>query len=219
MYNYRDDNMERLADCGNGNYAYIDSLLEAKKVLVEEMGSTLLTVADDVKLQVEFNPERVNSYRLIGYENRLMMANEFRDDTKDAGEIGAGHSVVALYELIPSDSAQAVTLKYQEQTKPETENTYASEYATLFVRYKEPGEATAAEKDYPITEEAYTETPGDEFRFAAAAAEFALILKDSEFKGDSSLEHLSGILKEMTLDDEYRQEMAYLVRRLEGQNY
>lgn len=219
MYNYRDDNMERLADCGNGNYAYIDSLLEAKKVLVEEMGSTLLTVADDVKLQVEFNPDKVNSYRLIGYENRLMMANEFRDDTKDAGEIGAGHSVVALYELVPTGSAQAVTLKYQDQTKPETENTYASEYATLFVRYKEPGEATASEKDYPITEEVYTETPNDEFRFAAAAAEFALILKDSEFKGDSSLEHLSGILKEMTLDDEYRQEMAYLVRRLEGQNY
>ncbi len=217
MYNIRDDNMERLADCGNGNYAYIDSLLEAKKVLVEEMGSTLLTVANDVKLQVEFNPAKVNSYRLIGYENRLMAASEFRDDTKDAGEIGAGHSVVALYELIPADSEQAVTLKYQEQ--PQNEGADTDEFATLFVRYKEPGEETAAEKDYPVTEESFTETPDDDFRFAAAAAEFALILKDSEYKGESSLEHLSAILKEISLDDEYRQEMSYLVRRLEGQDY
>ena len=217
MYNIRDDNMERLADCGNGNYAYIDSLLEAKKVLVEEMGSTLLTVANDVKLQVEFNPAKVNSYRLIGYENRLMAASEFRDDTKDAGEIGAGHSVVALYELIPADSAQAVTLKYQEQ--PQNEGADTDEFATLFVRYKEPGEETAAEKDYPVTEESFTEIPDDDFRFAAAAAEFALILKDSEYKGESSLEHLSAILKEISLDDEYRQEMSYLVRRLEGQDY
>ena len=217
MYNYRDDNMERLADCGNGNYAYIDSLLEAKKVLIEEMGSTLVTVADDVKLQVEFNPAKVNAYRLIGYENRMMLPSEFRDDKKDAGEVGAGHSVVVLYELIPADSKQAVTLKYQSNAGGEDPD--STEMATLYVRYKEPGEETAAEKDYPITEEAFTETPDNDFRFAAAAAEFALLLMDSEYKGDASFEHLSGLLKEMPLEDEYRQEMAYLVRKLEGQTY
>ena len=217
MYNYRDDNMERLADCGNGNYAYIDSLLEAKKVLVEEMGSTLLTVADDVKLQVEFNPSVVNAYRLIGYEDRLMAATDFRDDKKDAGEIGAGHSVIALYELIRADSPQAVTLKYQENTDI-AEGT-GEEYATVYIRYKEPGEDTAKENEYPVSAQKFTEKPDDDFRFAAAAAEFAMILRDSDEKGDASLEHLTEILKDIPLDDEYRQEFGYLVRRLSGQNY
>ena len=217
MYNYRDDNMERLADCGNGNYAYIDSLLEAKKVLVEEMGSTLLTVADDVKLQVEFNPSVVNAYRLIGYEDRLMAATDFRDDKKDAGEIGAGHSVIALYELIRADSPQAVTLKYQDNTD-KAEGT-GEEYATVYIRYKEPGEDTAKENEYPVSAQKFTEKPDDDFRFAAAAAEFAMILRDSDEKGDASLEHLTEILKDIPLDDEYRQEFGYLVRRLSGQNY
>ncbi len=221
MYNYRDDNMERLADCGNGNYAYIDSLLESKKVLVEEMGSTLLTVADDVKLQVEFNPEKVNAYRLIGYEDRLMDATDFRDDKKDAGEIGAGHSVVALYELIPAGSEQAVTLKYQRDDSADSESgdSLSSEYATVYIRYKEPGESTASEKEYPVAEQDYTDAPDDDFRMAAAAAEFAMILKDSDEKGDASLEHLSGQLADIPLGDEYRQEFQYLVRRLIGQDY
>ena len=239
MYNYRDDNMERLADCGNGNYAYIDSLLEAKKVLVEEMGSTLLTVADDVKLQVEFNPEKVNAYRLIGYENRLMNATDFRDETKDAGEIGAGHSVVALYELVPEGSAQAITLKYQGNNSAaglesdvvegaegqdiidgeEAASDLSAEYATVFIRYKEPGEDTAKENDYPVTEESYSETPDDDFKFAAAAAEFAMILQNSKEKGEASLPHLRELLKDINLEDEYRQEFQYLVRKLEGQNY
>ena len=221
MYNYRDDNMERLADCGNGNYAYIDSLLEAKKVFVEEMGSTLLTVADDVKLQVEFNPEKVNAYRLIGYEDRLMDATDFRDDRKDAGEIGAGHSVVALYELIPSGSEQAVTLKYQGDTSADSASggSLSSEYATVYIRYKEPGESAAGEKEYPVAEQDYTDAPDDDFRMAAAAAEFAMILKNSDEKGDASLEHLSGLLADIPMDDEYRQEFQYLVRRLIGQDY
>ncbi len=226
MYNYRDDNMERLADCGDGNYAYIDSLLEAKKVLVQEMGSTLLTVADDVKLQVEFNPEKVNAYRLIGYENRLMNAVDFRDDTKDAGEIGAGHSVIALYELIPTDSEQAVTLKYQgsgavssEGASDTKSSEAAGEYATVYIRYKEPGEQTALECEYPVSETEYQDEPDDDLRFAAAAAEFAMILRDSDEKGEASLGHLMDALKGVRLDDEYRQEMNYLVRRLAGQDY
>ena len=222
MYNYRDDNMERLADCGNGNYAYIDSLLEAKKVLVEEMGSTLLTVADDVKLQVEFNPAMVNAYRLIGYEDRLMEATDFRDDKKDAGEIGAGHSVIALYELIPTGSPQAVTLKYQGNTGEDADNQeeeLRSEYATVYIRYKEPGEETAKENEYPVLGQDFTDTPDDDFRFAAAAAEFAMILRNSDEKGDASLEHLTEILKDLPKKDEYREEFSYLVRLLSGRDY
>ena len=226
MYNYRDDNMERLADCGNGNYAYIDSLLEAKKVLVEEMGSTLVTVADDVKLQVEFNPAMVNAYRLIGYEDRLMAATDFRDDKKDAGEIGAGHSVIALYELIPTGSPQAVTLKYQGNTSGDADDPgessgeeSASEYATVYIRYKEPGEETAKENEYPVSVQDFTDTPDDDFRFAAAAAEFAMILRNSDEKGEASLEHLTEILKDIPKKDEYREEFSYLVRLLAGRDY
>ena len=226
MYNYRDDNMERLADCGNGNYAYIDSLLEAKKVLVEEMGSTLVTVADDVKLQVEFNPAMVNAYRLIGYEDRLMAATDFRDDKKDAGEIGAGHSVIALYELIPTGSPQAVTLKYQGNTSGDADDPgessgeeSASEYATVYIRYKEPGEETAKENEYPVSVQDFTDTPDDDFRFAAAAAEFAMILRNSDEKGEASLEHLTERLKDIPKKDEYREEFSYLVRLLAGRDY
>ena len=210
--NIKDNKMERLADCGNGNYAYIDSRFEAKKVLVEEMGSTLVTVADDVKLQVEFNPGRVNAYRLIGYENRMLDTYDFIDDTKDAGEIGAGHTVVALYEIIPVGSRDVITSKYQEPSEDTTVR-YPNEYATVHIRYKEPGESKSQEKSYVVKDKDFTKNPSDDFVFASLAAEFAMILSDSPHKGNATLD---GILETYdTLDvkgDEYKEEFRYLVR-------
>ena len=224
--NVRDDNMERLADCGNGNYSYIDSILEARKVLVEELGATFHTVAEDVKLQIEFNPQTVNAYRQLGYENRQLNAVDFADDTKDAGEIGAGHSMVVLYELIPAGSDQAVELKYQsgqnsspastatEETADRTQNAYADEFATLKIRYKKPGQKTSIETETVIDRSALTETPGDDFTFASLVAEFAMVLKDSPNKGTSSLEEILAACADLDLKDEYRQEFCYLVRLL-----
>ena len=216
--NIRDDNMERLADCGNGNYSYIDSLLEAKKVLVQEMGATFHTVAQDVKLQVEFNPANVNAYRLIGYEDRLLSATDFADDTKDAGEIGAGHSVVALYELIPAGSQDSVELKYQSQ-EAESEaslgNDYPDEYATVKIRYKEPGETVSALSEYVVDTSCFAQEPGEDLAFMEAVAEFAMILKQDENKGTSALESVQEICGTMDLrGDEYREEFKYLVRLL-----
>jgi len=208
--NVRDDNMERLADCGNGNYSYIDSVLEARKVLVEELGANFHTVAEDVKLQIEFNPETVNAYRQLGYENRQLNAVDFADDTKDAGEIGAGHSMVVLYELIPAGSAQAVELKY----RTDRETAFADEYGTLKIRYKEPGSTASVETERIIDKTAFTQTPDEDFVFAALAAEFAMVLKDSPNKGTSSLENILATCKELDLKDEYRQEFYYLVRLL-----
>src|SRR6185436_13677113 len=141
--NVKDSKMELLADKGNGNYAYVDTVTEARKVLVQELGATLTTIAKDVKLQIEFNPAKVRAYRLIGYENRLLRAEDFHDDAKDAGEMGAGHSVTALYELVPPDGdleiAKVDPLKYQTSTVTEAANT-SPELLTLKLRYKEPDE-------------------------------------------------------------------------------
>ncbi len=208
MGNYKDDRLERLADCGNGNYAYIDSLLEAKKVLVDEMGGTLLTVAKDVKLQVEFNPARVNSYRLIGYENRVMSDADFNDDTKDGGEIGAGHSVVALYEFIPSDSDKAIDLKYQETAKADTD----SEYATLSVRYKEIESDKSDMVSVPVDDSSYNEAPSQNILFASMVTEFAMILKGSDNMGSSSLDDIMANYKKIENRDEYKDEFYQMVR-------
>lgn len=210
--NIKDNNMERLADCGNGNYSYIDSLFEAKKVLVEEMGSTLLTIAEDVKLQVEFNPQKVNAYRLIGYENRMMAATDFNDDTKDAGEIGAGHSVVALYEIIPAGAEDEIALKYQDN-KAHNDVLY-TDYATVSVRYKEPGKKESKKKSYLVAEDAYVENPSDDFVFASLVAEFAMILSDSDNKGTSNFATILDTYKTLDVDDEYKDEFYYLVKQL-----
>lgn len=210
--NIKDNNMERLADCGNGNYSYIDSLFEAKKVLVEEMGSTLLTIAEDVKLQVEFNPQKVNAYRLIGYENRMMAATDFNDDTKDAGEIGAGHSVVALYEIIPAGAEDEIALKYQDN-KAHHDVLY-TDYATVSVRYKEPGQKESKKKSYVVAEEAYANNPSDDFVFASLVAEFAMILSDSDNKGTSDFETILDTYKTLDVDDEYKDEFYYLVKQV-----
>ncbi|MBR3403476.1 MAG: von Willebrand factor type A domain-containing protein [Parasporobacterium sp.] len=212
--NLRDDVIERLADCGNGNYSYIDSALEAKKVLIDEAASTLFTVANDVKFQIEFNPEAVNAYRLIGYENRRLADTDFRDDTKDAGEIGAGFEMVALYELIPADSDAAINLRYG-QTESE-ENDFSDELGVLSIRWKGTGSEEAEEKSIIINKDVYTDNPTNAFRFAASVAEFAQTLRGSDNNGTGSLEHVYDILQELDLDDEYKEEFKYLVRTLLG---
>ncbi|OFW22520.1 MAG: hypothetical protein A3H97_06375 [Acidobacteria bacterium RIFCSPLOWO2_02_FULL_65_29] len=186
MGNLKDSTMEKLADKGNGNYFYIDSLAEAQKVLVEQAGGTLVTVAKDVKLQVEFNPRTVAAYRLIGYENRLLQDQDFNNDKKDAGDMGAGHSVTALYELVPAgekiDIPGIDPLKYQQ---PSTSSADArlDETMTVKLRYKQPEASESSLLSVTVpTKTAMT----PELGFAAAVAEFGMLLRDSEFKGSSS---------------------------------
>lgn len=215
--NIKDNKMETLADKGNGNYAYIDSLREAKKVLVEQMGATLVTVAKDVKLQVEFNPAYVKGYRLLGYENRALATEDFNDDTKDAGEIGAGHMVTALYEIITVDSAQEIPqteLKYQDQQ--ESAGVKNGEWLNINIRYKDPESEKSELCTYPVTEDMYTKKPTEDFYFAAAVAEFGLLIRDSEYKGDASFENVRKLLKLVDTDmDEYKDEFVDLVKKLQ----
>ena len=187
--NLKDSKMEMLADKGNGNYAYIDDIAEARKVLVEEIGGTLLAVASDVKLQVEFNPARVRGYRLIGYENRLLAAEDFNDDRKDAGELGAGHSVTALYEIVPVEAHSDVelrgvdSLRYQTPGAPRVSG--GSELAFVKLRYKRPGSANSVLMEHAVADRA-TNT-GADFTFAAAVASWGMILRDSPHRGSATL--------------------------------
>ncbi|MDF1661620.1 MAG: VWA domain-containing protein [Planctomycetota bacterium] len=189
--NHRDSMLEQIANKGNGHYAVIDSFAEAKKVLVDELSGTLVTIAKDVKLQLEFNPNQVKSYRLIGYENRVLAHKDFNDDKKDAGEIGAGHTVTALYEIVPGKSAQRKTpgvdpLKYQEKNKlsKAAEN---NELLTLKIRYKKPEESVSKLLSFPVTDsnKKYS-AASNEFKFAASVASFGMILRKSKHKGLSS---------------------------------
>ncbi len=215
--NIKDTKMEILADHGNGNYAYIDSIGEAKKVLVEQMGATLVTVAKDVKLQMEFNPAYVKGYRLLGYENRALATQDFDDDGKDAGEIGAGHMVTALYEIVPVDSGQEIpetALKYQDN-KNDT-GVRNGEWLNVKIRYKEPDADESILKEYPVTDEDLVSDPPEDFYFAAAVAEFGLMLRDSEYKGEASFENIRELLKNVDTDaDDYKDEFVYLVKKLQ----
>ena len=225
--NIKDDKMETLADKGNGNYAYIDSLREANKVLVEEMSATLLTICKDVKLQVEFNPAVVSEYRLIGYENRALNKEDFDDDSKDAGEIGAGHSVTALYEVILKEPLSGLSdedindLKYsdeyrKEQGKDSLESSATEkEWFTLSIRYKKPAEEESSLLAYPIGFENYMENPDDDFRFAGAVAEFGLLASHSENPEGASVKNVKKVLKSIDLDDEYKEEFLELVKEVE----
>ena len=212
MGNYRDDMVETIANKGNGNYAYIDNLTEAKKVLVNEFGGTLYTVAKDVKLQLEFNPQYVKEYRLVGYENRTLANEDFEDDKKDAGEIGAGHTVTALYELIPTKGATTDGLRYQKQVK----EGFANELAFLKIRYKDPvvKDAKSVEESTPIpfTLTDFSQTD-DDYRFAAAVAEWGMILRNSKYKAKSSYKQVIDLAKNATGKDEegYRKEFIRLV--------
>jgi Ca-activated chloride channel family protein len=192
MGNYKDSKMEVMADKGNGNYAYIDNLMEARKVLVNEFGGTLFTIAKDVKIQVEFNPAKVKAYRLVGYENRALKNEDFNNDKKDAGELGAGHTVTALYEIIPADAQSNQTvpdtdeLKYQKNKITPSAFT-SKELMTLKLRYKQPAAEESKLISKGVMEENidYNKT-SDNFRFSAAVAQFGMLLRNSEFKGNAT---------------------------------
>lgn len=226
--NIKDNKMETLADKGNGNYAYIDGLREANKVLVEEMSATLLTICKDVKFQVEFNPAVVESYRLLGYENRALAKEDFNDDTKDAGEIGAGHSVTALYEIVlkePLDGSMSEEeinrLKYSDEYKKEygeekiTSRAAMKEWLTISIRYKKPSEKESNLLEYPVGYECYTNKPSDDFIFAAAVAEFGLLASHSAYPEDASVKHVEKALNSIRLNDEYKEEFLELVEETE----
>jgi Ca-activated chloride channel homolog len=188
MGNYKDNKMQLLADKGNGNHSYIDNISEARKVLVSEFGSTLFTIAKDVKLQLEFNPSKVQAYRLIGYENRVLAAEDFNDDKKDAGELGSGHTVTALYEIIPvgvkSDFIKKVdSLKYQPSKNNITSLSNSQEIMTIKLRYKKPDEDLSKLITHPVIDShvALVNT-SDNFRFSAAVASFGMLLRNSEYK-------------------------------------
>jgi len=222
MGNYKDDKMEIIADKGNGNYAYIDNLMEARRVLVREFGGTLFTIAKDVKLQLEFNPAKVESYRLIGYENRLLNDEDFNNDTKDAGEMGSGHMVTALYELVPAGSGESLPsvdpLKYQAQ-KINREENYSDELLTIKVRYKKPDGNTSMLLEKPVKGTADNiEEASENLRFAAAIAEFGMILRESEFKGSSSLDSAAKLAKSARGEDEdgYRGEFIRLIETVKS---
>ena len=213
--NYKDNKLEAIADYGNGNYHYIDTVYEARKALVDEIGGTFLTVCKDVKLQLDFNPAAIKGYRLIGYENRVMAASDFADDSKDGGEIGSGHRVTALYELVPVDSAYEIgeaQSKYQVVT-----NGDASEWLTLNVRAKAPDGDESTLYTYPLAAPEKTDVMSDNLRFAAAVAEVGMLLFDSEWRGDSTYASALELLRgcESVTGDAYKEEFVYLVTRLE----
>ncbi len=224
MGNVKDDKMELIADKGNGNYSYIDNLQEARKVLVREFGGTLFTIAKDVKFQIEFNPEKVSSYRLIGYENRVLNDEDFNDDRKDAGEMGAGHNVTALYELIPAGSDERLPsidpLKYQMRASDDSyESSERSEYLTIKLRYKKPDGHTSILFEKPVRGHIKgLEEASDNLRFAAAVSEFGMILRDSEFKGNATLEAASKLAGSSRGEDEdgYRAELIRLIKTAKG---
>jgi len=218
MGNYKDDKMEIIADKGNGNYDYIDNLQEAQKVLVQEFGGTLFTIAKDVKFQIEFNPAFVKAYRLVGYENRLLNNEDFNDDTKDAGEMGSGHTVTALYELIPAGSDENVPsidpLKYQPNNKPAKSDTN-NEMLTVKLRYKEPdGLKSRLYEKSIVAHIKETSQTSDRFRFSAAVAGFGMLLRNSEFKGYVNYDDIINLAAGSRGEDEdgYRSEFIRLVK-------
>lgn len=208
MGNYKDDNLELLADKGNGNYAYIDNLQEAEEFLVRDFNSTLFTLAKDVKLQLEFNPEYVKEYRLIGYENRALKNRDFTDDTKDAGELGANQSVTALYEIVPAKNKNEDLLKYQRVI-------HTSELCNLKIRYKEPKGKESIEFVQPIQRKVIPlDQTSDRFRFSAAVAMFGHVLRGSKYKGNASCKDVIDLAKNAKAYDDngYKGEFVRLVR-------
>ncbi len=216
--NYKDSRMEQLADNGNGNYAYIDNIQEARKVLVTEMQSNLYTIAKDVKLQIEFNPAHVKEYRLIGYENRLLKDEEFNDDKKDAGEMGPGHTVTALYEIVPADSESEYStsvdpLKYQEQSV-KTSAKSDPDLMTIKLRYKAPDTKKSVLFQQATRDEGKQLADASEnFRFASSVASFAMVLRDSKYKGAANYANIEELARGAIGADKegYRKEFLTLI--------
>ncbi|MEO5948489.1 MAG: von Willebrand factor type A domain-containing protein [Chitinophagaceae bacterium] len=219
MGNYQDAKMQKLADKGNGNHAYIDGISEAKKVLVNEFGGTLFTIAKDVKLQIEFNPAKVQGYRLIGYENRMLAKEDFNDDKKDAGELGSGHTVTAIYEVIPvgvksSFLKDVDALKYQKDVTPLSKSNHTDEILTVKFRYKAPDGDVSKLIEHPVADNQLSiAKTSDNFRFAAAVAQFGMLLRDSEFKSDASFSSVVEMARKARGNDDegYRSEFIRLV--------
>ncbi|MDR0811052.1 MAG: DUF3520 domain-containing protein, partial [Paludibacter sp.] len=204
MGNYKDSKLQTLAQKGNGNHAYIDNLQEANKVLVNEFGGTMFTVAKDVKLQIEFNPANVNAYRLVGYESRLLNKEDFNDDTKDAGELGAGHTVTALYEIIPAGVENTFggvdNLKYQQDTKrqpyvaPSAE--LSKELLTVKLRYKNPDENSSKKIEIPVMLNEFSWQTTADMKFALSVAMFGQLLRNSSYKGNADYDKVISLARE-----------------------
>lgn len=212
--NYKDNKMEALADYGDGNYYYLDSVFEARRALVTEAGGTFVEIARDVKLNLDFNPAKIKAYRLIGYEDRVMAPEDFADDTKDGGEIGSGHRVTALYEIVPTGSAFEVNTP-QSRYAVSTENG-SDEWLTLNIRYKKPGENESTLEVFPFSEDIRTEL-SDNMKFAAAVAECGMLLRHSEYSGSASYSTALELVRDCNLvnGDAYKEEFLYLLTLLE----
>jgi len=218
MGNYKDSKMETLADKGNGNYAYIDNVTEARKAFVTEFGGTLFTVAKDVKVQLEFNPAKVKSYRLLGYEDRMLAKEDFNNDKKDAGDMGSGHTVTAFYEIIPAGvkdeySANVDPLKYQKTKDVPAGNSGSDELMTIKFRYKQPGSNSSKMSLVTVNDKpSEFKNTSNDFRFASAVAEFGMLLRGSEYKQKGSFDQAISIAKSAKGkdDDGYRSEFVRL---------
>ena len=222
MGNYKDKKIQVLAEKGNGNHAYIDNLQEANRVLVGEFGATLHTVAKDVKLQVEFNPSQVQAYRLIGYESRLLKDEDFNNDAKDAGDMGAGHTVTAFYEVIPTGIKNEYVgkiddLKYQKKEKVTVKPTGSNDLLTVKLRYKAPDKDVSKKMELPFVDNKGNNVSSD-FRFASAVAMFGQLLRDSDFKGNASYDKVINLAKQGLNNDDkgYRREFIRLVEAAKG---
>ncbi|MBS1734348.1 MAG: VWA domain-containing protein, partial [Bacteroidetes bacterium] len=221
MGNYKDSKMQKLADKGNGNHAYIDGINEARKVLVNEFGGTLFTIAKDVKLQVEFNPMKVQGYRLVGYENRMLQKEDFNDDKKDAGDMGSGHTVTALYEIIPVGVQDTFLrdvdkLRYQRSTEVFSNTAFGNEIMTIKFRYKEPQGSVSKLIEHPVADrQVALEKASANLRFASAVAEFGMLLRESAFRADASYQQVLELARAASGDDEegYRAEFLKLVEK------
>ena len=214
--NYSDANMESIADAGNGNYFYIDCIDEAERVLCEKMMQTTVTVAKDVKFQVEFNPAEVAEYRQIGYENRQMSASDFNDDTKDGGEIGAGAQVTVCYEIIPAgaETDGEGGLKYQDQTL--SEQAGSGELCTVSVRYKTPTSDESSKIEYPLVDNGVSKR--EDFNFVCGIIEASIVLRDSEYKGTATIDSAYQLAKSGTDNNKYREEFCELLNKI-GADY
>ena len=221
MGNYKDSKLQTLSQKGNGNHAYIDNLQEANRVLVQEFGSTMYAVAKDVKMQVEFNPAYVNAYRLIGYENRLLNREDFNDDAKDAGELGAGHTVTAFYEIIPAGVEHPYggvdELKYRQPAPSlSMQGLFNNEMMTVKLRYKPLGSESSVRMEIPVLLSDKNKTLGADFTFASAVAMFGQLLRNSDFKGTSSYDDVVALARKGFGEDRqgYRHEFARLAEAM-----